>query len=206
MLFTDVLVKNGIISRENLSKFSKKAHDDKIDFERLLIQNGVKSSDILKAKGEASGVPTAEITKGNIPYEVLKQIPEEAARHYKFVPLEIDEDTLQVGMVNPENIEAKEALQFIVSKLNLSFKIFLISEEGFKTVMDDYKGLRGEVTKVLGELQSALSETVKEVSISRGIEPKLETQFVEDAPVTKMVAVILKHAISGDASDIHIEP
>ena len=206
MLFTDVLVKNGIISRENLSKFSKKAHDDKIDFERLLIQNGVKSSDILKAKGEASGVPTAEITKGNIPYEVLKQIPEEAARHYKFVPLEIDEDTLQVGMVNPENIEAKEALQFIVSKLNLSSKIFLISEEGFKTVMDDYKGLRGEVTKVLGELQSALSETVKEVSISRGIEPKLETQFVEDAPVTKMVAVILKHAISGDASDIHIEP
>jgi type IV pilus assembly protein PilB len=107
-------------------------------------------------------------------------------------------------MVNPDDMEAREALQFIVSRLNLAFKIFLITEKDLESVLEGYKGLHGEVTKVLGELETALEETGKEAMPEEFF--KTETKFVEDAPITKMVAVILKHAISGKASDIHIEP
>lgn len=206
MRFTDVLVKNGIISRDALTKLSVEAEGKGLAIESMLSANGVKAADILSAKGEASGLPVMEISKEKIPYDVLKQIPEEAARHYKFVPLAFEDGVLSVGMVNPEDIEAKEALQFIVSRLSVSAKIFLITEEGFKNVMGEYKGLRGEVTKVLGELETTLADSLKETPNAERAEKKYEAPIIEDAPVTKMVAVILKHATSGNASDIHIEP
>ncbi len=206
MRFTDVLVKNGIISRDNATKISREAETKGISIESALVLNGVSSSAILSAKGEASNLPVMEVSKEKIPYDVLKQIPEEAARHYKFVPLAMDGDVLSVGMVNPEDIEAKEALQFITGRLSVTAKIFLISEEGFKNIIDEYKGLRGEVTKVLGELESTLADTIKETPNANKVEKNPEINLVEDAPVTKMVAVILKHATSGNASDIHIEP
>lgn len=151
-----------------------------------------------------SNIPTRQVNSKTIPFEILKQIPEEAARHYKFVPIAAKDGVMEIGMVNPEDIEAREAVQFIVSKFNMPLKVSLISEEDFNSVMKEYKGLSGEVSKVLGELESALMETEKGVIPEEEISS--DAKFIEEAPVTKMVAVILKHAISGNASDIHIEP
>ncbi|TSD02049.1 MAG: putative type II secretion system protein E [Parcubacteria group bacterium Athens0714_24] len=175
-----------------------------MSLEKLLLDEGISEKEILDAKGEAGEILTRTIVKDQISFEVLKQIPEEAARHYKFVPLEIKDGVLEVGMVNPENVEAREALQFIVSKLNIPFRIYLITDKDLEIVLDSYKGIRGEVGKVLNELESALAETIREESVEDFL--KTEIKFIEDAPITKMVAVILKHAISGNASDIHIEP
>ncbi|NOY35885.1 MAG: Flp pilus assembly complex ATPase component [bacterium] len=204
MKFTDILIKKNIINPEDLSNFESVSAEKGASLEKLLMAHGVPGSEITRAKAEASGVPFWSIAEKKPPFDVLKQIPEEAAKHYKFVPLGMEDGVLQVGMVNPENIEAREALQFIVSKLNIPFKIFLISEEDLNLVLNEYKGLSGEVTKVLGELESALMETEAEESAGEII--KGETRFVEEAPVTKMVAVILRHAVAGAASDIHIEP
>lgn len=204
MRFTDILIKNNIISPEDLSRFEIASREKGIPLENLLKAQGISDSQITKAKSEAIGVPFKSIGKQKTPFDVLKQIPEEAARHYKFVPLGVENGVLEIGMVNPEDIESREALQFIISKLNTPLKVFLISGDDFKTVLGQYKGLSGEVTKVLGELESALLETEKDGMPQEVF--KADSKFVEDAPVTKMVAVILKHAVSGNASDIHIEP
>lgn len=204
MRFTDILIKKNIITPETLTKILTRSEETGIPLEKLFQTEGVSESVILEAKGEATGVPAKSVSKKEIPFDILKKIPEEAIRHYKFAPLGIKDDVLEVGMVNPDDMEAREALQFIVSKLNLSFRIFLISESDFESVLEDYKGLHGEVTKVLGELETALIETTKEPMLEDFLKP--ETKFIEEAPVTKMVAVILKHATAGNASDIHIEP
>ncbi len=204
MRFTDILIKKNIISQDTLAKILTRSEETGVSIEKLLNIEGLSDADILGAKGEASGLPTKKVSKEQIPFEILKQIPEESARHYKFVPLVLNEGVLEIGMVNPDDMEAREALQFIVSRLNLAFKIFLITEKDLESVLEGYKGLHGEVTKVLGELETALEETGKEATPEEFL--KTETKFVEDAPITKMVAVILKHAISGKASDIHIEP
>lgn len=204
MRFTDILIKKNIITPETLAKILTRSEETGISLEKLFQTEGVSETVILEAKGEATGLPAKSVSKKEIPFDILKQIPEEAIRHYKFAPLGIKDDVLEVGMVNPDDLEAREALQFIVSKLNLSFKIFLISESDFESILEEYKGLHGEATKVLGELETALVETTKEPMLEDFLKP--ETKFIEEAPVTKMVAVILKHATAGNASDIHIEP
>ena len=71
----------------------------------------------------------------------------------KHVPVALSEGVLEVGIVDPDNIEALDALNFISSKINLPFKVFLISEADFKKVLEMYKGLSQEVSRALGELE-----------------------------------------------------
>lgn len=198
----DALVAAGIVSLEKAAEARKSARSKGISVENELIASGVDENEILKAKGEALGVPTISLEGRKVPFDVLKSIPEESARHYQFVPLAVENGVVQIGMVDPDNIEAKEALNFIASRLGQPFKLFLISRKDFNQVLNEYKGISGEVTRVLGELETAISE--------EPILPKeamrAETSFAEEAPITKMVAVILRHAAEGRASDVHIEP
>lgn len=205
MQIEDILIKKNVISKEDATRFKDKSKESGISIEKLLAANGVPAEQITEAKAEMLGTPFRKISEKDVSFELLKQVPEESLRHYKFIPLKISDDFLEIGMVEPENIEAREAIQFIVSRFNRPFKIYLISQGDFDSILGEVgKGLRGEVSKVLGELESALLETEK--ITGDGGELFKGIKFIEDAPVTKMVAVIIKHAISGNASDIHIEP
>jgi type IV pilus assembly protein PilB len=140
---------------------------------------------------------------GNISFEVLRYIPEESALHYKFIPLALTDGVLKVGMVNPEDTEARDALVFITSRGNVPFiTVAQISESDFARVVEGYKGLTGEVSKALGDIEEEIRQEAKEKKKTSPV----EASIVEDAPVTKIVAVILHHATEGNASDIHIEP
>jgi type IV pilus assembly protein PilB len=118
----------------------------------------------------------------------------------------MEDGTLKIGILDPESIEARDALTFIMGKLNLPYKIFLISQKDFEKVIESYKGLSGEVTKALSELETELTEDLDGVEFNKNSEgSKIETKIIEDAPVTKIVATILRYATEGNASDVHIE-
>jgi len=153
-------------------------------------------------------IPIFTLEGAKVPLEVLKYIPEESATFYQFVPLGITDGILEVGMVDPENIEAKDVLQFISSTNNLPFKVFRITKEDLDKVVGEYKGLSGTVDKALGEFVADAEEDLKKIKKAEN-EPDRKNEaptIVEDAPVTKIVSVILQYAIGGNASDIHIEP
>lgn len=176
------------------------------DVEKVLIRHGVSPADILSAKAANFGIPTRVLESQSIPFEILKYIPEESAVFYKFVPIGLHNGVLEVGIVDPDNLEARDALNFISSKANLPFKVFLIGETDYEKVVESYKGLSGEVTQALTELDTQLS--VDEESISPVIEKddgNEKTKIIEDAPVTKIVATVLHYSVEGGASDIHIE-
>ena len=196
------MLKKNLISKNELALVYEEAKTGEKETEILFEERGVSPVDLLAAKSEALGVPSKTIDERKIPYGVLKNIPEETARHYKIAPLDLKDGVLEVGMVDPDNIEAREALQFITYKSSLAFKIFVISLSDLNKILEGYKGLGGEVSKALGELESAF-ETSPEIEkqVFKG-----EVALTEEAPVTKMVAVIIRHAIEGNASDIHIEP
>ncbi len=201
MSFSEILIKNNVVSNDTIVKSRKIAEEKNISLEEVLIRNGVPEETITEAKSRAFNIPIKKVTsKTKVPFEVLKNIPEESVRHYKFIPLALEDGVVHMGVVNPDDMEAREALQFLSSKLNLPFKIFLISPSDFDSVLEDYKSLGGETVKILDELEAAIAEKPlpKEV--------KAEQKIKEDTPVTKMVTVILRHAIDGKASDIHIEP
>ncbi len=198
----DVLSEKGLLSQEDLVFVKRAVRDSGKKIEEILTEKGISEKDILEAKSKVFGVPAVVLEGKKVAFEVLKDVPEESARFYRFVPLSRDENVLQVGMVSPDDVKAQNALKFIANRLGITVKISLIGERDFEAIIDEYKSIGGEVTHALSEFES-------EQVVDTGA-PKIITQekgqFIEEAPITKMVAVILRHAVEGKASDIHIEP
>ncbi len=166
-------------------------------------------------------VPKRSIADTKIPYEILRYIPEESAQHYKLAPLSVVEGVLEVGMVDPDDIHGIDALNFIAKATGMPFKIFQISQEDLDHVLDMYRGLGGEVERAVSDLETeqkrdaapinqAYLETapldLDDPSLGRSADIKLKTNIQEDAPTIKIVSTLLRYAIDGKASDIHIEP
>lgn len=183
------------------------------DLDLALVSLGVDERAILSAKAQYFNLPARESTPKSVPYEVLKLIPEDSARMYKFIPLAVTDGVLEVGIVNPENMQAADALQFITAKLNIPFKYFLITQTSFEELIATYKGLSGSVDQAVSSIDSdigsidtsGVGQEDMENLAKNAKSPTDEEKIVEDAPIIKIVAVILQHATEGNASDIHIE-
>ncbi len=137
-----------------------------------------------------------------IPPDVLVLISEEAARHYKMIPLALSGNVLNVGLVDPDDVKAQEALNFLASRHGLAAQVFKISEDEWSKLIKQYAGLGKEVGQALEGLKKELTEEGEKVGLLEAQKSKKE----QEAPVIRMVETILKHGIESKASDIHIEP
>ncbi|PIP58400.1 MAG: hypothetical protein COX02_00495, partial [Candidatus Vogelbacteria bacterium CG22_combo_CG10-13_8_21_14_all_37_9] len=153
-------------------------------------------------------IPSRDLKGIKISLDVLRYIPKDSAEFFQILPLAINDGVLEVGMVDPDNAEAKDAVQFVASKNKLPFKIFLISLDSFKMGVKNYEGLAGSADDTLGDLNKNIEAAEKTVESFAKVPtgPAKMASITEEAPVTKIVSVILQHAIAGGASDIHIEP
>lgn len=204
----ETLVKKNIIANEDVSAIKKELKASGAKLDEILQKRGVTNVDLLAIKGEFYGVPIKVLDNQGIPFEILRYVPEESAIHYRFAPLSITDGVLEVGMVEPDNIEARDALNFISSKIGLPYKAYLISAADFEKIAQMYKGLSGEVSQALTELETELAGDqveLAETKVESGRDGQSSTRIIEDAPVTKIVATILHYAVEGNASDIHIE-
>jgi type IV pilus assembly protein PilB len=179
----------------------------------------VVDSSVSKTSSQVSSIPTRVLPDGKIPYDVLRYIPEESAEHYRLAPIAVEDDILAVGMVDPDNIAAIDALNFITRKTGMPFKLYRISQKDLDRVIAMYKGIGGEVDRALTDLESEKDEKGKdkehvdeegdmEYLLDLGtLNAEKDGQYIqEDAPAIKIVSTILRYAIDGRASDIHVEP
>lgn len=206
MSFLDILARDNVITKDDIGYITQESQSGEKSVDQILRDRGVTSDVILKAKGEFLEIPSRVVGEKEIPYDILKYIPEESASHYKIIPLGIEDNTLDVGFVDPDNIEARDALNFISQKSGMPYRIFLVSDEDFTKVLDSYRGLSGEVSKALGDLDQTFKNETLNINKEEGTPDAKGINIIEDAPVTKIVATVLRYAIEGDASDIHIEP
>ena len=203
MSFLDKLAEEKIIKQSELEEISLRLSEGDTDVDDILIAKGVKEDIIVKLKSEYSNVPMRRIDIKAISFDVLKYIPEESATYYKFVPIGVTQGVLEVGLLDPDNLDTRDALQFIASKIGMPFKMFVISKSDFNGIINNYKGLTGEVTHALEDLTPPQGDMDLDAEKTEG---KIDAEkIIEDAPVSKIVAVILRHATEGGASDIHIE-
>ena len=212
MSFLEALVKKGVIESSQIGEIKNHAKEEyNGNIEEALLESGISEEKILEAKGEYLGIPIRKVNSEDMSFSVLKYISEDSALHYRFVPIELREGVLEVGVMDPENIQAMDALQFISTKIGLPFKVFLITKSDYEGVMQTYKGLGSQVEEALNELSQEEMADVKNLSEEnlskeiKNIKPGEQAKIVEDAPVIKIVAVVLRNAIEGGASDIHIE-
>lgn len=219
MTLLDALIDKKLISKTEAVILKEEVDSGATTLDDALRVRGISDEQILKMKSELFEIPVRTIASTEeITQEVLNYIPEESATHYKFVPLKVKDGVLEVGLLDPDNIEVRDALNFISAKNNMPYKAYLISTIDFEKVIARYRNLSSEVTRALDDLDSELRGTIiaataEEKTLASKVtteekereEIKGETKIVEDAPVTKIVATILRYASEGNASDIHIE-
>jgi len=209
MSFLEELAKKGIIDESQIGEIKTRANEDYGgDVDEVLIKSGVPEEKILEIKGEYLQIPVRKIRVEEFSFDILKYISEDSAAHYHLVPIELNDGVLEVGVTNPENIQTMDALQFISAKLGIPFKVFLISKIDYAAIMGNYKGMSNQVESALDELNQASkteNDGLTEENLSKEIKNIKEAKIVEDAPVIKIVAVMLRNALEDGASDVHIE-
>jgi type IV pilus assembly protein PilB len=213
MNILDALIQKGLLKESQKSevlRLAKEKYDGSIET-ALIKELGMRGADILKIKSEAYGVPTRSLVDGAIPFSVLKYIPEDSAKHYHFLPVGFVQGVLEVGVTDPSDIAALDALQFVAMQRGVPFKVFLISESDFTKGVESYRGISSEVDKAVTDfapIDSIDTTGMESVDASTGaktLSTEDEAKIVEDAPIIKIVDVIIKNATEGNASDIHIE-
>lgn len=213
-MFLDYLLSQNIINEFQYNRILNELDTEhKGNLNAAILSVGLSEDTVTQAKGAFYKLPYQKISAQDVPYQVIKNIPEDAARHYRFIPISFTDGVLSVGVTEPENIESMNALQFISAKLGIPFKVFLISYSDFLAIAENYKVATSDMDKTISEFSSELELANKELAKEEDLfiertKKKTEAQqatIVEDAPIIKIVAVIINQAVESDASDIHIE-
>lgn len=202
----EALKKRGAIDEKDIEFISEESKKTQRSPEEVL-ERLVSSDDLAMAKSEVLNIPYIDLAALDIPSKVLQEIPIEAVSFYKFTPFSKEDNILKVAMVDPLDLKANEALSFITRRKQLKASVYIASIEGFNKIYRQYRSLPSEV----GEVLNVVDKGVKEESNSLNEKDlkkysKELTTIKEEAPVSKIVGVVIKHAVEGGASDIHIEP
>ena len=203
MVLLQELFANGILSEKRKEELKKEIEKTgKKEEEVILEKNIISENALFELKSRISRIPLKKIKPNEISAEVVDLIPEEAAINYKMISFSRTENFVQIAMVYPDDISAQNALRFLANQEKFNYQIYLITPTNFKEIQRQRRTLGSETKKALEELNQDKDEILgaltEKISKSESI--------VEDAPVIKMVLVILRHAIESKASDIHIEP
>ena len=196
------LYANGILSEDRVSELEKEVRKTGQSEEDIILGQKIVSENVLfELKSKLLKIPLQALKAEDISADVLELIPEEASINYKMAAFSKVEKFIQVGMVYPENISAQNALRFLANQNGFDYHIYLITPTVFENLLKQRRNIGLEAKKALDEINKEKNEILED--LSKG---KAADIISEDAPVIKMVLVMLRHAIEGKASDIHIEP
>ena len=198
------LAKKGLITKEKASSLEFEVRESGKKEEELLLERRIVEEDVLfNLKSENLKIPLKEAEERDVSLEILELLPEDTAKNYQMIPIGKKDKLLEIGMIYPEDLKAQEALKFLSRQLKFKYKVFLITPTVFSNLFRKYRTLKREVGTALEKLETELKDKKIEIKTRRAAEFE---RMVEEAPITKIVAVILRHAVEGKASDIHIEP
>ncbi len=200
-----ILIQQGAINEEKAEALQKSALEAQQPVEDYLVVNPlVPEETFTEARGRLYKIPYVDLTGKAIDQEVLRFIPEETAQHYQVVAFQKSAEEVNVGIVDPRNFKALEAVEFLMKEKGMRPYYFIISPTNFRNVIKNYSAIGEEVGKVLDLAKERFAEEEKE---GEDLEVQGDLQeVIKRAPVSKIVSLIIKHAIDSRASDIHIEP
>ncbi len=196
----ELAIKKQFVSEEAARELTKVAPAGK-SVERLLLDKKLLSEEkLLALKAELYKLPGIDLAVATIETDILKSIPEEAAANYRMVAFAKRDNTLSIALVDPQDFRSLEAAEFLAKEQHLEIKFFIASERGFELVLKKYRVLGTEAKEVIGEAQRQLEERAERLGAE-----KFE-EVIRQAPISKMVSMILRHALDSGSSDVHIEP
>ncbi len=198
ILLGDFLIKQGLITQEQLKKALKYQKESGKLIGRCLIELGfITEEDLIKTLSEQLDVPYLSLKKYKIDPSVLKLVPEEIARSKKVFPLFEIEGKLTVAMVNPLDLVTIDSISRRIGKLVTPV---VCNEQEIEDAIAQYYSGRDSLKNMVKGLD--IPKPSEEEAID---ETKLRKK-AEEGPIVKLVNVIFHQAVKDRASDIHIEP
>lgn len=199
----DFILDSGLVSKTDLTEAEKEAQKVDQGVGDVLVNKGkINQDDLRRIQASVLGIPFVDLKGEKLNFDVLSLIPEPIARNHNIVAFKKGRGSLEVAMLNTEDLPA---IDFVKKKVGLKILPRLTDSESMKSALLQYqKSLKAEfgdiIEKEAGSLK-AISDD-KDDNTEEGDLKKL----AEDLPVVRIVDTLLKHAILQNASDIHIEP
>ena len=197
----DVLLDGGLITPDQLQRAVSEQKQSGSMLAPTLVKLGFMGEpELLDFLSKQYGVPAVDPGKLDVDQEVIDLIPSNIVQKYKIVPISLDGQTLTIAMVDPSNLFAVDDIRFLTRK---NIRVTVATETAIKQAMDRLYDAGTGVDEVLSEFTDEgvdLIESGEDLDIG-----ELESA-AEQAPVVKLVNLVLVDAIRKGASDIHLEP
>ena len=204
--FEDFLLRSGKLDTTKTGKLSILSNGSGASLTDTLLKEKILDEEELAVlRAEYYKLPFIDMNKHVVDKEVLAMVPQKSIAMYQFVPFAFDGRTLKVAITDPTNLTSLEALEFFAQKKRYIVEIYLTSLSGFRHAVSENKNISLEVKGVLQDIEDKQRQ-VAEKNVKKDGVAATDEKVIIDAPITKIVDVIVKHAIEARASDINIEP
>lgn len=183
-----LLLNLGLVESNQLKEIAQLARDTNQSLYDTLIDRNILSDETLGSKiAEKLGFPLVVLSKTSIPEEIFHITPEKFARKHRVIAFARDQNGIKLAMTDPGK---KELIQMIFKKTGDQVIPYLATERDVNNTLRIYRK----------ELQKACDDLLSREIAQTG------TLMLDEAPVVKIVDLIINYAYQDKASDIHIEP
>ncbi|HAS55648.1 MAG: type IV-A pilus assembly ATPase PilB [Nitrospirae bacterium GWC2_57_13] len=198
-----MLVSSGLITEDQLKQALAMQQREGGRLGSILVKMSFVPEDkLMMFLSKQYGVPYVDLSRFDIDQNIVKLIPADVAQKYQIMPINRTGATITIAMVDPSNVFAIDDVKFMTG---YNVEPVVATEGGIKGAIGKYYSLTTAIEKVM----TALEVDDKSVGVIHDDEEKLDVAKlkaeVEDAPVVKLVNLILTDAVQKGASDIHIE-
>jgi type IV pilus assembly protein PilB len=198
----EMLVKSKLITEEQLKKALSQQSTGGGRLGSNLVKLGyISEEDITSFLSKQFGVPSINLAHFEIDASVIKLVPAETAQKHMVIPINRKGNALTVAMADPSNVFAIDDIRFLCG-----FKVepVVAAESSIRNAINKHYDSAGAVQEIMKNFEDPGVAAVSEVEES--IDSSDLQKATEDAPVVKLVNLVLSDAIKKGASDIHVEP
>jgi type IV pilus assembly protein PilB len=198
----ELLVRENLISLQQLQRAQDEQRKTGGRIGSLLVKNGaIAEQDLTSFLAKQYGVPAINLKDFDVEDEVLKLIPRGTAEKHICIPVNRAGASLIIAMADPSNIFAIDDIKFLTG---YNVEVVVAPEQAIKEAIDRYYAEKGPS---YDELMQGMDDSEVSFVDSEAAEDAVDLEkSAEEAPVVKLVNLILLDAIKKGASDIHVEP
>jgi len=203
---TDVLLKEGFITEEDLKKAEQHQRDNGGLLSYVLVKLGlVTEEQIVVGLAEQLGIPHMKLTHYKLDPEVVELLPERIIRKDKVIPLSQSGNTLTVATADPLNVLMIDDLKALTG---CNIQTIVATPSEIEQVVGDYYSTRASMNldQLIAQSEKETDTAVQVVTDEQSVDLDQLMREAEEAPIIRIANLILSRAIRERASDIHLEP
>ncbi|MBN1162699.1 type II/IV secretion system protein [Patescibacteria group bacterium] len=195
----DVLYEKKLLDSDQLSAVKFENVNTGKSLQKIIKERGYVSDEALaEAFGEVYGIEYVTINPLQVDNSLLDIVPLAVARKYDVVPFALEGNNLSLAMIDPLDLQT---IDFIERKTGYKVLPFVTTKKNIEKVLEEQKG-----TELGEEITAAMEEIAQTTLKIEESNEEIGQAVIRDAPIARIVGMMLETAVKTGASDIHIEP